>query len=135
MAVTTTEYDQFKDIVLNGVDWDSTPLKIALFTDSHVPNNADTTFGSLSNESSGSGYTAGGETIPNRGISGGVVTGDPVTWSSLTIGVRYVVLYADATIGGVNKPVLLRYDLGSELTLNAVPWSFSWENNKIYKLT
>ena len=135
MAVIITEYTQFKDIALNNLDWDSTDLKLSLFTNSHTPNNADTTFASLANESSGTGYTAGGESLTSKAILSGVVTCDPVTWASLDILVRYAILYANGTIGGIASPVLLRYDLGSELTLSSVPWSFSWVNNEIYKLT
>ena len=55
MAVTITEYDQFKDILLNGLDWDTDVLKIALFTGSHTPAITDTSYDDLTNECTGTG--------------------------------------------------------------------------------
>lgn len=135
MAVTITEYDQFKDMALQGLDWDTDELKIALFTDTHTPATTATSFDDLTNECAGTGYTAGGSVLGNRAITAGAVTTDPVSWAEITVNVRYVMLYSTVTLGGVANPLLLIYDLGSELTLNAIPWAFSWAANTLYELT
>jgi len=135
MAVTITEYDQFKNMALNGLDWDTSVLKIALFTGSHVPDLANTALAELLNECVGTGYVAGGEEVPNRSIASGIVSCDQATWAALTVNVRHVVLYVEGVLGGITNPVLLDYDLGSELALVDVPWSFGWVNSQLYQLT
>lgn len=135
MAVTVTEYDQLNDIILNGLDWDTDQLKAALFTGTHTPDSTETSYDNLLNECTGTNYTAGGEIVPTVAISGGIVTADPVSWTDVTITVRYVVLYTTVTINTIANPVLLIYDLGSEIVLSEVPWSFSWASNQILQLS
>lgn len=84
-------YLDFKDQLLKeGHQMASDVLKMALFTSSYTPNqDTDTTFAGLSNECTGTGYTAGGETIANQAVTTDaandrvLVNGDDVTWSSL----------------------------------------------------
>jgi hypothetical protein len=135
MAVTVTKFDHYEDMVLGGLDWDTDTLMLALFTSSFTPDTAETSFGNLTNECTGTGYTAGGEAVTNVAKESGVVTADPVSWAEITVSARYAVLYTTATIDGITNPVLLVYDFGSELTLSAIPWSFSWASNILYQLT
>jgi len=137
MAVTTQEFNHFKDVCLDDLDWNTTELKIALIEDTYVPDLADTLITDLttSHECSGTGYAAGGKTLAGLTITNGQVTVNPATWTGLTSNVRYVALYANGTVHGLSSPVLLLYDLGSTLNLAGVDWTFSWTSNILYELT
>ena len=73
-------------------------IKVALLDNNESPNADDTTF-SNTNEVSGTGYTAGGQTLANQVVSQddtddeGVWDGDNIVWSSSTITARYAVIY------------------------------------------
>jgi hypothetical protein len=136
MTVTTNEYTHFKDVCLDDLDWNTTPLKIALVEDSYTLSLAHTLASDvlISHECSGAGYTAGGNTLAGLTITNGQVAVNPSAWTGLTVNVRYVLLYASGTIHGLTNPVLLLFDLGSILNLSAVDWTFSWTSNVIYEL-
>lgn len=137
MAVTTQEFNHFKDVCLDDLDWNTTELKIALIEDSYAVDLTDTLITELttSHECSGTGYTAGGKVLAGLTITNGQVTVNPATWTGLTANVRYVALYANGTVHGLTNPLLLLYDLGSTLNLAAVDWTFSWTSNILYELT
>ena len=137
MAVTTQEFNHFKDVCLDDLDWNTTELKIALIEDTYAVDLTDTLITELttSHECSGVGYTAGGKVLAGLTITNGQITVNPATWTGLTSNVRYVVLYANGTVHGLSSPVLLLYDLGSTLNLAAVDWTFSWTSNILYELT
>jgi len=135
MPVTTQEYNHFKDVCLDDLDWNTTPLKIALLLDAHTPNLADTVLADvIADECSGTGYVSGGATLDGLTITNGQVTVNPETFTALSVSVRYVVLYASGTVHGLTNPLLLIYDLGSVVTLSAVDWTFSWTGNVLYEL-
>ncbi len=137
MAVTTQEFNHFKDVCLDDLDWNTTELKIALIEDTYAVDLTDTLITELttSHECSGAGYTPGGKVLAGLTITNGQITVNPATWTGLTSNVRYVALYANGTVHGLASPVLLLYDLGSTLNLADVDWTFSWTSNILYELT
>jgi len=89
MAITQAMCTSFKEELLEGThDLDGHTLKLALFTSSATLG-ASTTAYSTTNESSGTGYTAGGATIANVAITSSGTTAyvdfDDVTFTSATI--------------------------------------------------
>jgi len=69
MAITQALCNSFKQELLQGLhDLDGHTLKMALFTSSATLG-ATTTAYSTTNESSGTGYTAGGATLANVAVS------------------------------------------------------------------
>jgi hypothetical protein len=78
-------------------------FKIALFTSS-ASLDASTTDYSTSNEVTGVGYSAGGETLTNNGVSTSGTTGfvdfADVTWSTATITANGALIYNTTTDGG-----------------------------------
>jgi len=89
MAITQAMCTSFKEELLEGThDLDGHTLKLALFTSSATLG-ASTTAYSTTNESSGTGYTAGGATIANVAITSSGTTAyvdfDNVTFTSATI--------------------------------------------------
>ncbi len=89
MAITQGLCNSFKQELLQGLhDLDGHTLKIALFTSSATLG-ATTTAYSTTNESSGTGYTAGGATLANVAVSLSGTTAfvdfDNVSFTSATI--------------------------------------------------
>mgnify|MGYP003123173755 FL=1 len=69
MAITQAVCNSFKQELLQGLhDLDGNTLKLALYTSSATLD-ASTTAYSTTNESSGTGYTAGGETVTSVAVS------------------------------------------------------------------
>ena len=93
-------------------------LKVMLVDSGYTFNVAHSALADVSaNEITGSGYTAGGAAVANLATSvidgvdpdGAMFDADDVVWSNLTATFRRAILYVDATVGGVVKPVLLSY--------------------------
>jgi hypothetical protein len=89
--------NSFKTELLGGThDLDTDTIKIALFTSSATLG-ASTTAYSTSNEVSGTGYTAGGNTLAGATISlsgsTAIVDFTDTTWSSATITARGALIY------------------------------------------
>jgi|TARA_R110000796_G_scaffold67240_2_gene154244 hypothetical protein len=89
MAITQALCTSFKEELLEGThDLDGHTLKLALYT-SDATLGASTTAYSTTNESSGTGYTAGGATIANVAITSSGTTAyvdfDDVSFTSATI--------------------------------------------------
>lgn len=106
MAISTAMCSSFKQELLEGKHnfrSGGHSFKIALFTSS-ASLDATTTDYAVTNEVSGSGYTAGGEDLTNNGASLSSTTafvdfGD-VTWSSATITANGALIYNTTTDGG-----------------------------------
>jgi len=124
VAITQAMCTSFKQAVLDGeMDFSSDTtqvFKIALFTSSATLD-ATTTAYSTSNEVSGSGYVAGGETLtiatnPTTSSTTAYLDFDDVTWTSATITARGALIYkAD----GVTDPAVAVLDFGADKTSTA----------------
>ena len=104
--------NSFKSGLINGdFDFDTDTFKIALYTNSATLN-ADTSAYTATGEVSGSGYTAGGNTLTvSKGITGGTayITFADTSWSA-ALTARGALIYKD---GGAAVCVL---DFGSDKT-------------------
>ena len=115
-------YNRFKKNLLAGlVDLGgsgSHAIKVALLTSSHSFN-ADHNFWTTisGNETSGTGYSAGGEVLANKAVTQddtddeGVFDADDTTWSSSTITARFAVMY-DNTL--IDKDLICCFDFSSD---------------------
>ena len=112
-------------------------FKIILVDNTYTFNAAHSALADVSaSEITGTGYTTGGALLSNLAASvidgvdpdGAMIDADDVVWNNLTATFRRAILYVDATIGGVVKPVLLSYlldDTPNDITVT----------NTDYKLT
>lgn len=123
MAITQAMCTSFKQALLDGeMDFSSDTaqtFKIALFTSS-ASLDASTTAYSTTNEASGTGYTAGGETLtistnPTTSGTTAFLSFSTVTWTSATITARGALIYQS---GGSN-PAVAVLDFGSDKTSTA----------------
>jgi hypothetical protein len=120
MAITQAMCTSFKQALLDGeMDFSSNTaqtFKVALYTSSASLNAATTAY-TTSNEVSGTGYSAGGNTLtistnPTNGGSGTTVflSFSNTTWTSSTITARGALIYKS---GGTNPSVAV-LDFGSD---------------------
>lgn len=109
MAITTGMCSSFKQELLQGKhSFESSgghTFKIALFTSS-ASLDATTTDYSTTNEVTGTGYTAGGNTLTNNGVSLSGTTAyvdfADSTWSSATLTANGALIYNTTTDGGTS---------------------------------
>ncbi|MBS4082927.1 MAG: hypothetical protein KGZ73_05200 [Rhizobiales bacterium] len=134
-------YNSFKRDIQNGsIDLDTDTIKVALVTSSYTPDqDAHDNFDDITNEVSGTGYTAGGATLANKAVTAdntdneGVFDADDVTWSSSTITARGAVIYKSTGTASTSK--LIAYvDFGSDKTSTAGNFTIQWNAEGILNL-
>ena len=120
MAITQAMCTSFKeDLFQKEQDLDTDTIKIALYTSSATLG-AGTTAYTTSNEVTGTGYTAGGETltgatIATSGTTAYVDFNDP-EWTSASFTARGALIYNDTTAGDNSIAVL---DFGGDFTVSS----------------
>ena len=119
MAITQAMATSFKsEILQEGHNLASDTLKIALFTSS-ASLDASTTAYSTSNEVSGTGYTAGGETLTSTTVSTTGTTAffdaDDPTWTSASFTARGALIY---NTSNSNKAIAV-LDFGGDFTVSS----------------
>ena len=121
MAIAQTMCTSFKVALLDGeMDFSSNTsqtFKIALFTSS-ADLDADTTAYAVTNEASGTGYTAGGATLtiatnPTATSGTAYLTFSTVTWTTSSITARGALIYRSSGTGNNAIAVL---DFGADKT-------------------
>jgi len=143
MAVTPKLYGLFaKSLANKEVDLDSDTVKVALFNSS-LSINQDThqyfdASPYTSNQSSGTGYTAGGLTISPGSLSYDGATNrlyvdfsdaiwNPITLAAGTTAARYCVIYDSSPSS--NKPLIAYGDFGSDQTPNNGIMTLAWSSS------
>lgn len=123
--VAITLYNEFKKSQAEGgINFSSDTIKCALVEAGYTPNiDSHSNFSDITNESSGTGYTAGGSTIANITVTKdnandrAVIDGDDVAFTGLSVNYRYVVFYKDT--GTASTSTLIGYsDNGSSVSLS-----------------
>lgn len=120
MAITQAMCTSFKVDLLDGEhDFGADTFKIALYTSSATLD-ATTTAYSATNETSGTGYTAGGNTLtvsttPTSSGTTAYISFSNTTWSTATITARGALIYNSTN---ANKAVAV-LDFGSDKTSTA----------------
>lgn len=111
-------------------------LNVQLHTSTYTPNADHNTTADLTNEVSGTGYTAGGATLANQAITQddtndrAYLDADDVTWSSSTITARYAVV-VDVT--NSNSLVCL-IDFATDQSSSSGNFVLSWSSDGIMRL-
>lgn len=119
------------------VDFEEDTVKLMLLTSSANPNiDTHIYIDDISEwESSGIGYTAGGNTLTGKSISydsnSNTTTfeADDIVWNNITANFRYGALYSE------ESGVILGYmDFGEDFNINDSAFSFSFNNNDFFYL-
>jgi hypothetical protein len=142
MAVTSKLYGNMPKLALNKeIDWDTNTIKVALCTSSYSPDqDVHDFFDDITNEVTGTGYTAGGATLGSKTI--GYTAGTNVTkldaadttWSSSTITARYAIIYLDTGTASTS-PLLAYIDFGEDKSSSAGDFTITWDAAGIITFT
>jgi hypothetical protein len=118
------------DTVRANIDWDADTFKAMIVTSAYTPNKATHTKRSdVTNETSGTGYTAGGvavtATVTKDTVNHRVdITFSDPSWATSTITGRALVLYKSRG-GASSADELIAYvDNGSDVSSSAGTWAF-----------
>lgn len=139
MAVTAKMYGNALLKALNKeVNYITDTIKVMLCTSAYTPNQDTHIYkSSITNEVTGTGYTAGGATLTNKTMTYDGATNtikldaNDVTWASSTITARYAVIY-DST-GTDSTSTLLGYiDFGENKISSAGDFKITWDTNGIF---
>lgn len=137
-------YGQFLSQALNKeIDWDTDTIKVALLTNSYTPDQDAHNYldDVVANEVSGTGYTAGGNTLANKtntynsGTNVIVLDADDTTWSSSTITARYAVVYDATPATNATRPLIGYVDFGSDQSSSNGNFTITWDATGIVRIT
>jgi len=141
MAVTAFWYAKgFLAAFNKETDWAADTIKVALTTSTYTPNqDTHDYFDDVTNEVTGTGYTAGGAALGTPTIASTLnvikLDGVDTAWTTSTITARRAVVY-DSTPGtaGTN-PLLLWIDFGEDKVSDAGTFTITWHANGIATIT
>lgn len=129
------------DNTTNGrVDWDGDTIKVALVTSSYTPNfDTHNFFDDVTNEVTGTGYTAGGATLASVTITLDT-TNDRVdvdaadtSWPTSTITARGAVIYK-STGTASTSPLIAYLDFTTDQVSSAGTFLITWNASGILRL-
>lgn len=129
MAVSAKFYGPFFQSLFNKeVDYDTDTIKAMLCSASYTPDqDAHRYKSSVTNEVTGSGYTAGGVTLASKtvtytpGTNVLALDAADITWAALTATSRYCVIYDDSPATDATKPLIGFIDFGADVICSGGP--------------
>lgn len=143
MAVSAKLYGLFlKSLANKEIDLDSDTLKVMLCTSAYTPDqDAHQYKSSVTNEVTGTGYTAGGATLGSVTVtySAGTNTltldaADP-SWASSTITARYAVFYDSTPATDATRPLIAFVDFGADVVSSGGPFTVTLDAAGIATVT
>ncbi len=144
MAVSALMYGkaiegQYSATAARRVDWVGDTIKVMLCTASYTPDQDAHDFkDDITNEITGTGYTAGGATLGSKtltytGASNKLVLDAADTaWTTASFTARYAVIYKD-TGSAATSPVLGYVDFGADQTVTAATFTITWDADGVLK--
>ena len=135
-------YDSFKGGMNGDFDWDdsSQNIKIMLVTADYTPDASHSHKSDITNEVSGTNYTAGGKVIENRTITidgtnhKATYDGDDVVWNDSTITARGGVIYKDTGTDSTS-PLIGYIDFGSDKESQNGDFTIQWSADGIFTIS
>ena len=133
-------FDNFKKNIMNGnIDLDTNTIKVALVTSGYTPTQATHEFfNQVTNEVTGTGYTAGGSTLASSAVTAaggkGVFDANDTTWETSTITARAAVIYKD-TGAPSTSPIIAYIDFGADKVSSGGEFKITWNASGILTLT
>jgi hypothetical protein len=140
MAVTAKLYASvFAKAFNKEIDLDTDTIKVALATSTYTP--SQTThdyFNDITNEVTGTGYTAGGATLASKTVTTSSLTftfdAADTSWASSTITARYAIIYVST--GTASTSALIAYvDFGADVVSSGAAFSITWDATGIASFT
>lgn len=142
MAVTANVYGlALSSFVSGSINWGTDTIKVMLTTSAYTPNQDTHQFkSSVTNEVTGTGYTAGGATLASKTNAYTTATNTvaldaaDVTWSTSTITAARAVVYKDTGTGSTS-PLICYVDFGGDVVSTAGNFTITWDSAGICTLT
>jgi hypothetical protein len=136
-------YNSFKRDIANGsIDLDTDTIKVMLVTSSYSPNiDSHDKRDDVTNEVSGTGYSAGGATLANKSVTvdntndRALFDADNVVWSTASITARGAVLYKSRGGASSADELICYIDFGSDITSTAADFTLAFNASGIIALT
>ena len=125
------------------INWTADTIKVALATSAYTPNQDTHQFFSTpaANETTGTGYTAGGVTLTGKSVGSIIAThtvpllAAPSTWTAASFTARYAIVYK-STGTNATSPLLGYTDFGSDEVVASGNFTITWDNTQgVLKLT
>lgn len=143
MAVSAKVYGPFLQSLANKeVDLDSDTLKVMLCTSTYTPNQDTHRYKSdVTNEVTGTGYTAGGATLASVAVTYTGATNvlmldaADTSWASSTITARYAVVYDSTPASDATRPLIAYVDFGADVSSSAGTFQITWDAAGIVTIT
>lgn len=140
---TAKAYGLFAKSLLNKeVDIDTDIIKVMLCTSAYTPNqDAHQYKSSITNEVTGTGYTAGGLALASSAVSYNASTNtvmfdaNDASWPASTIAARYVVLYDSTPGSDATRPLIGYVDLEADVSTTNGNFQVTWDAAGILTLT
>jgi hypothetical protein len=135
MAITFTKYTSYNQYVHDGtIDLDATNIYVALVTSSYTFSAANTIWADVStNEvATGDGYTTGGAQLASLSVNGTRFDAADTAWTGLTKTFRFGVVYVNATVNGIVKPLIgcvLFDSTPADIVMNGGTFTIQWHAN------
>lgn len=138
MAATAKVYGNFPMHLFKGdVDTDTATFKVMLCTSTYTPNQDTHEFkSSVTNEITGTGYTAGGATLGSLALTYDSATNTikfdaaDTVWAGASFTARYAVIYVST--GTDATSVLVMYvDFGADQSPSAGAFTLQWNSGGI----
>jgi len=131
-------YNSFKKKIADGsIDLDSDTIKVMLVTSAYLPDVDNHDFkDDITNEVSGTGYTAGGQALANKAViqdnSGdkAIFDADDLIWTNSTITARGAVIYKDTGVASTS-PLICYIDFGSDKSSYGGDFKIEWSSQGI----
>lgn len=136
-------YNSFKRDIMNGaIDLDTDTIHVALVTSTYTQDiDAHTKFSDITNEVSGTGYTAGGAALASKVVAvdntndRGSFDAADSSWTSSSITARAAIIYKKRG-GAASADELIAYiDFGANKTSDGGTFLITWHANGIILLT
>lgn len=143
MAVTALLYgklweNQFGSAPIN---WSSDTIKVALATSTYTPSqDTHDFFNDVTNEVTGTGYTAGGATLASKtatytsGTNTCAFDAADTSWTTSTITARYAIIYK-STGTASTSPLIGYVDFGADVSSSGGTFTITWDAAGIFTLT
>ncbi len=141
MAVSALWYTNGPKHVVTDTVWTTDTIKCMLTTATYTPNQDTHEFkSSVTNEVSGTGYTARGATLGTKTVTIDTASNETrldaadTSWTTATFTARYAVVYKDTGTDGTS-PLLGYVDFGADVPVSAGTFLITWDSTGVLKIT
>lgn len=143
MAVTGKLYGKVFTALWNKeIDYDSDTIKVMLTTSLYTPDQDTHDYkDDVTNEVTGTGYSAGGATLASKTVTYTAATNKHVldaadtSWASSTITARTAVMYDDTPATDATKPLICYQQSDSDIVSTAGTFTVQWNASGIVEVT